>query len=94
MDTIFMHKIEEEIERRENVSLWAYAYEIQFDSLVDDHHFDRICREVQPNLDTGIGDVDEFFRTVFDPCTGSWIYHHPRLNEIMLKYARIKNVKG
>ena len=83
-------EITEEIERRNNVALWAYAYEIQFDSLVDDHHFDRVCREVQPQLKTGDAALDAFFAEEFDPCTGSWIYKHPHLSQIEKNYVAIK----
>jgi len=79
-----------ERKKRMNVLLWAYAYEMRDDSLVDDFHFDRVCREIDLSIDTDRPDLDEWFRDNFDPCTGSWIYYYPHTAALELKYDCIK----
>jgi len=79
-----------ERKKRMNVLLWAYAYEMRDDSLVDDFHFDRVCYEIDLSIDTDRPDLDEWFRKEFDPCTGSWIRSYPDLEKIMDIYDRVK----
>ena len=42
--------VEVERKRRINLALWAYAYEVQDDPLVDDATFDREARLVDPSI--------------------------------------------
>ncbi len=80
-----------EVERRKriNVALWAYAYEIMDDPLVSDAKYDATCREVRPDIATGHEVMDAFFREVFDPSTGMWIYKHPEVMRLAAIYQRL-----
>lgn len=72
-----------ETARRIRIAVYAYTYEFLNISLVDDFTFDRLCLEIDPTIDTTRPDLDFWFRTVFDPSTGSWIHKHPELNKII-----------
>lgn len=76
----------EEVRKRIQVSLWAYAYEIGNRTLVDDATFDRVCLEINPEVSTGNPLMDKFFREEFDPSTGYWIYSHPEIEKIEALY--------
>lgn len=70
--------IERERKRRIDVAVWAYAYEIRNESLVDDATFDREARRlIDPTIDTGRPKLDAFFRAEFTPDTGMWVHKHP-----------------
>lgn len=90
MKDLFYHRTKVEIEthRRIMVSIWAYAYEFENVSLVNDHHFDAECRKVNPAIQTTRPDLDEFFRTQFHPDTGIWIQSHPELEKVKNTYNR------
>lgn len=79
----------EEEHKRELVSVWAYAYEILNESIVDDATFDRVCKEIDLNIDTGNVKLDQWFKENFDPCTGQWIWKHPDLKQIKQKAEKI-----
>lgn len=66
-----------EIRRRINVAVWAYAYEIENDPLVDDATFDREALLVRPEITTDYPLLDRFFQTEFAPYTGQWVHRHP-----------------
>jgi len=72
--------IEQERKRRINVSVWAYAYEIDNEPLVSDEEYDRECRLVDLSIETGR--LDEWFRANFQPDTGMWIHNHPELDRV------------
>lgn len=82
----------EEIERRNRIriAVWAYAYEIANDTLVDDAAFDALALQIRPQMSTGRDREDAFFRTEFDPSTGMWIRSHPNLAGIRGIYRRLK----
>jgi hypothetical protein len=81
-------KIEIERRRRILLSVWAYAYEIENDSLVDDKTFDKECMKVDPSLTTGSRQLDNFFKFQFNPFTGLWIHQHPDLQRIKQIYEK------
>lgn len=81
-------KVEIETRRRIMVSIWAYAYEFENVSLVDDHRFDAECRRIDPAVKTNRPDLDFFFATQFQPDTGMWIRHYPELDKIKSLYER------
>ena len=87
-------EVEVERKRRINVSLWAYAYEVKSDPMVDDATFDRECAAVQPKLATGNRKLDRFFLEEFAPHTGQWIWKHPELHKIATLYTRVRNEKA
>ncbi len=71
---------------RIKLAVYAYAYECESVSLISDHAFDRMCLEVDPSISTGHSELDTFFRDVFTPHTGSWIYDHPELEHVKQLY--------
>lgn len=73
------------------VALWAYTYEFENISLVDDGTFDRECRLVDSSISTGHAKLDLFFRDVFHPDTGIWIHQHPELNKVAALYERLRS---
>lgn len=82
------NEIELEIMRRINVSVWAYAYEVEDDPLVSDKKFDNECDKINDETDTGNKEMDKFFKNEFDPFTGLWIYKHPNLKGIKNIYEK------
>ncbi len=90
MQNLFHYRtqVEHETRRRIMVSVWAYAYEFDNVSLVNDHHFDAECRRINPAISTGRPALDDFFRTVFHPDTGMWIHKHPELEKVAQTYNR------
>lgn len=78
-----------ERKRRIQVSLWAYAYEFENVSMVDDATFDREARLINPSIETGHERLDEFFREHFDPSTGMWVHNHPQLAKLRQLYQRL-----
>ena len=79
-------KVEAERQRRICVSLWAYAYEVMNESLVSDHVFDAVCKEIDPSIETGHKVMDKFFKEVFGAHTGQWIHKHPELDKVKRMY--------
>ena len=79
-----------EIERRRRIllSIWAYAYEFENDSLVSDVRFDKEARLVDVSVSTGNPKLDAFFREHFQPDTGMWVQNHPELNKLTRIYIR------
>jgi len=77
-----------EIKNRIKVCVAAYAYEVLNESIISDAEFDALCREIDPQVTTGNILLDKFFKTEFDPSTGSWIHKHPQLDKIksLMKY--------
>jgi hypothetical protein len=68
--------------RRIQVCVYAYAYEVMNESLISDGEFDKLCLLINPEIDTGNPVMDNFFRTEFDPCTGSWVNAHPEKDKL------------
>lgn len=84
---------EAEVERRRRIllSVWAYAYEVRDDPLVDDGKFDEECSLVDTWVLTGNDRLDNFFMKHFDSSTGMWIRNHPELDRIKQLYDRVKD---
>jgi hypothetical protein len=78
-------EVEQEIRRRIHLSIAAYSYEYEDESIMSDAEFDKMSLEVQPNMKTGNDRMDRFFKNNFDPSTGQWIRKHPEI-------ARIKRI--
>lgn len=83
-------KVKEEIRKRIMIAVHAYAYEIMFDPLIDDHTYDRLAREIDLTIDTGNKVMDKFFKENYDADTGMWIYKHPDLQGIDRYYNSLK----
>lgn len=78
--------IEQEIRRRIRLSVAAYSYEYEDESIMSDAEFDALCLEVKPNMKTGNVKMDRFFKNHFDPSTGQWIRKHPQITRIQQIY--------
>jgi hypothetical protein len=81
-------KIERQVWLRIRLSVAAYAYEFESDSIMSDAKFDSLSYEVDPSIKTGRRKLDTFFSSKFQPCTGMWIRYHPELNKIKDIYNR------
>lgn len=81
-------EVEKERWRRTRLSIAAYAYEYEADSIMSDAEFDRLSYEVDLSIPTGNSRMDRFFKDRFDPCTGSWIAHHPDKNHLKFLYEK------
>jgi len=79
---------EKETWRRIRVAVWAYAYEFMNHSIVSDERFDSEARKVDLSVSTGRPEMDDWFRSNFNPDTGMWIHNHPELNKIKKIYER------
>ena len=84
---------EQETRRRIKLSLWAYAYDFESDSMVSDGEFDDECKKVRLEVDTNRPDLDKWWRDNFSPSTGQWIRKHPELDGIKKLYKRLKELK-
>jgi hypothetical protein len=80
--------IEREVRRRIQISVFAYAYEIADQPLVDDYDFDRLATAINKRQGTCHPVLDEFFLTQFSPMTGMWIHNHPDLAGIKRTFDR------
>lgn len=78
---------------RIRLSIWAYAYEFENDSMVSDAEFDAACREVDLAARTKRPDLDDWWIDNFDPSTGMWIRQHPELDKVRSKYWFLKTYK-
>lgn len=83
-------EIEIERRRRIRIALYAFAYELADDSMIDDHTFDRLALEIRPEISTGHEVMDKFFREDFGAHTGSWVNSHPELDKLAELWARLK----
>ena len=76
-----------ETRRRIRLSLWAYAYEFENASIVDDATFDAECRLVNLDASTARQDMDDWWRKNFDPSSGMWIRSHPELGKLKVRFS-------
>lgn len=80
-----------EIERRRRIllSVAAYSYEFEDDSIITDGEFDRLALSIDPSISTGHKKLDKFFKNKFDPSTGQWIHDHPERSQVRALYLRM-----
>lgn len=78
-----------EVRRRIRVAVAAYAYEVENDSVMSDGEFDRLAREIDPDMPTGNPELDRFFMVHFEPDTGQWVHKHPGLDGLRRIYETI-----
>jgi len=84
--------VNKEIQNRIRLSVAAFSYEYQADSIMSDAEFDALSKQINPEEETGDAVMDEFFRTEFEPDTGMWIRNHPKIRGIETLYN--KHFKG
>jgi len=84
------------LERRNRIrlSLAAYAYEYLDNPIMSDAEFDDLCKKIKPEVSTGNGVMDKFFKKEFAAYTGSWIRSHPDIGGLNALYQRLYNKKG
>lgn len=82
-------EISKERRRRIRVSIWAYAYEIEHNPLVDDATYDRESYLIDVSIPTGHEILDQFFKDKFSPDTGMWIEEHPELEKLRERYQKV-----
>lgn len=83
----------QETRNRIHVAVAAYAYEVKSDPILTDAEFDQLAEIIDPSVDTGRPDVDEFFRQFFDPSTGMWVNQHPEPEGLERIYKLMKKIK-
>lgn len=81
-------EVELERWRRIRLSLAAYAYEFENDTIMSDHDFDEMSKLIDVSVKTGNSRLDSFFKREFNPCTGMWIRSHPELHKLRHIYHR------
>ena len=80
--------INQEIRNRIRLSVAAFSYEYQSDSIMSDSEFDELSRRINPEEETGNEVMDRFFREQFEPDTGMWIRKHPNLRGLETIYNK------
>ena len=80
--------INQEIRNRIKLSVAAYAYEFEGDSIMTDHEYDELSLKINPNEKTGNDVMDKFFKTQFQPDTGMWIRSHPEIKKLEYLYKK------
>jgi len=76
-------RVSQEIRNRIKLSVYAYSYEFLNISLIDDHTYDAMSKNIDLTIKTGNDKMDKFFEEHFDPSTGMWIHKHPELHKII-----------
>lgn len=80
--------VNQETRNRIRLSVAAYAYEVDNNSVMTDGEFDELAKQINPNVDTGHANLDKFFKKNFKPDTGMWIHQHPDLHGIKHIYEK------
>lgn len=78
----------DEIRNRIKLSVAAYAYEFEGQSVMSDADFDTLSLKIDKTVKTGNKELDDFFQKEFDPSTGQWIHKHPQLDKVKEVYKR------
>ena len=82
------NRVERETRLRIRLTIAAYAYEVESDSIISDHEFDDLCKKVDLTVKTGNRKMDNFFKKHFDPSTGQWIHNHPDQSTLQHLYKK------
>lgn len=85
---------EVEIERRNRIilSIAAYSYEFESESLISDADYDELSRRIRPEIKTGNKKLDAFFQKHFTSHTGMWIHKHPEFDKLKRKYIMVREI--
>lgn len=67
----------------------AYAYEVENDPIMSDEEYDRLSREIDPDMPTGNRKLDKFFMLRFEPDTSLWVHIHPEIDKLRHIYQTI-----
>ena len=79
-----------EIEKRNRIliSIYAYSYEFENDSLISDSEYDKLAEEINTKIGTGNRKMDLFFKLNYTPDSGMWIRNHPDLEGLRRIYRK------
>jgi len=86
--------LQQEIRRRTQVAVWAYACEIKDDPMVSDAIYDQTARLINPQIHTGDEKYDRFFEQEFSPNTGMWIHQFPTTEYLEIYYSAWKRLSN
>lgn len=75
---------------RIRLSIAAYGYEIDNNSIMSDSDYDMLSRDVDCSIATGRDDLDKFFKDEFVADSGIWIHKHPELDKVKALYYKVK----
>lgn len=67
---------------RIRVAIFAYAYEVLMESLIDDITYDDLAARIDTSIGTDRPDLDQWFKENYSEYTGSWVHKHPELSRI------------
>lgn len=82
----FRTRVEQERHGRILICVAAFAYELKSQPIMTDEQFDKECLKIDTSIDTGHIKLDQWFKSYFQPHTGSWIHNHPELDKIERLY--------
>lgn len=88
MRSLFLHRTRQEIERhnRIKISLAAYAYEYENNSIMSDAEYDILSKQIDVSISTGNQSLDQWWSENFTAYSGQWIHQHPNLERIKELY--------
>lgn len=92
-------EVEQERRNRIKLSIAAYAYEFDNNSIMSDAEFDALSEKINTNIETASDitdpkqkarykDLDSFFSIEYSNYTGQWIHNHPELDLVEKTYRR------
>ena len=84
------HEIERD--RRNVVSVAAYAREVAGTPIMSLPQWHYHAEQIDRSLGTAHPVLDEFFRSRFSPMSGVWVREHPELPTIQRTFERYYNV--
>jgi len=91
---IEMADVNPEVRNRIRLAVAAYSYEYEATSIMSDHEFDAMSREINTEVGTGNTKLDTFFKKHFEPATGMWVRQHPDKQGLRTVYERYHNRGG
>lgn len=80
--------VEKQTRLRIKLAIYAYAYEIENQSLISDEEYDKMSLEVDTSIKTSNRKMDNFFKKHFDPSTGVWVRKHPEIRKLSYLYGK------
>lgn len=75
--------------KRIQISVLAYAYEYEDNSIVDDTTYDVLAKMINLKETTSDPEMDAWFRDYYLDYTGQWIRNHPNLDGIKRIYNNV-----
>ena len=81
-------RVEKEVRRRTRLVIAAYQYENHpnGETVMTDAEFDAECLKVDVTIKTPRPDLDKWWGSQFQTCTGQWIHSYPEQDRISELY--------